>query len=183
MNAGKTARLIQLNFDFKRIGKRTMVIKPSQDTRDNKIKSRNGLEADCEMIHSTEELKRYNFNSVDILFIDESQFLTTDEVNYLRQLSMSLPITIYCFGLKSDFMGNLFEGSKRLIEICDKNEELSTLCLCGEEAVMNLKYDNTTGDVMKNGDVVECGGDDMYMPVCYRHWLVSNISEIDNYSK
>jgi thymidine kinase len=178
MNAGKTARLIQLNFDFRRIGKKTMVLKPSQDTRDNKIKSRNGLEVNCEMIHSTTELKAQDFDSVDILLIDEAQFLTTSEVDYLRKLSLDLPIAIYCFGLKSDFMGKLFDGSKRLIEVCDKIEELSTLCQCGAEAVMNLKYDNSTGKVLKKGEVVECGGDDMYMPVCYKHWTVDNISEI-----
>ncbi len=178
MNAGKTARLIQLNFDFQRIGKRTMVLKPSQDTRDSKIRSRNGLEVECTTIHSTDELKAQNFKSIDILLIDEAQFLGANEVDYLRQVSLDLPIAIYCFGLKSDFMGQLFDGSKRLLEICDKTEELSTLCQCGAEAVMNLKYDNSTGKVLKSGEVVEPGGDDMYMPVCYRHWTVNNISEI-----
>jgi thymidine kinase len=178
MNAGKTARLIQLNFDYSRIGKKVITLKPSHDTRSNTIKSRNGLEVACKTIHSTDELKRQNFDSVDILLIDEAQFLTADEVDYLRNLSLDLPIIIYCFGLKSDFMGNLFDGSKRLIEVCDKIEELSTLCLCGREAVMNLKYDNRTGKVLKKGEVVECGGDDMYMPVCYRHWTVDNIEAI-----
>jgi thymidine kinase len=178
MNAGKTARLIQLNFDFRRIGKKTMVLKPSQDTRDNKIKSRNGLEVDCGLIRSTAELKAQDFTSADILLIDEAQFLTADEVDYLRQLSIDQPVAIYCFGLKSDFMGNLFDGSKRLLEVCDKTEELSTLCQCGAEAVMNLKYDNATGKVFKTGEIVECGGDDMYIPVCYKHWTVDNISEI-----
>ncbi len=176
MSAGKTARLLQLNFDYKRVKKKTMLFKPALDTRETVIKSRMGIEEKCNIISGVEDLEQ--IKDVDTVFIDEAQFLSVEEVNKLRAISAKEDIEIYCFGLKSDFMGNLFEGSRRLFEVADSFEELTTMCLCGKRATMNLKYDNKSGEVIKKGNSIDCGYEDMYMSVCYDHWTVKNISEI-----
>lgn len=176
MNSGKTARLIERNFDYNRISKRTMIFKPSTDTRETSIKSRNGLETECNIIHSKKDFKL--IKDVDIVLIDEAQFLKSSEVEALRKISIKQNITIYCFGLKTDFMGKLFKGSKKLIELADEIEDLNTMCLCGEKATMNLKYDNKTGTIIKTGNSIDCGYEDMYMSVCYKHWSCKNINQI-----
>ena len=176
MNSGKTARLLQMNFDYKRIGKTTLLFKPSIDKRENTIKSRNGLEEDCLILNSKEDFKL--MKDVDIIFIDEAQFLKKKDIDRLRKISVKENIDIYCFGLKSDFKGNLFKGSKRLLEVSDYVDELNTMCLCGKKATMNLKYDNNTGTVIKDGCSIDCGYEDMYMSVCYKHWTVENINKI-----
>jgi len=177
MNSGKTARLLQMNFDYKRIGKKTLLFKPALDTRETKIKSRNGLEADCILINSKKDFKK--IKNIDIVFIDEAQFLSKKDIDKLREISLKKDIDIYCFGLKADFKGKLFKGSKRLLEIADYFDELSTMCPCGKKATQNLKYDNKTGNIIKDGDSVECGYEDMYMSVCYKHFKFKNIKDIN----
>jgi len=176
MNSGKTARLLQMNFDYKRIGKKTMLLKPALDTRESTIKSRNGLEEDCILIHSRKDLDL--ISDIDIAFIDEAQFLSKKDIDKLRKISLEKNIDIYCFGLKSDFRGKLFKGAKRLLEIADYSDELSTMCPCGHKATMNIKYDKHTGIIIKKGDSIECGYEDMYMSVCYKHFTFKNVKDI-----
>ena len=177
MNSGKTARLLQMNFDYTRIGRKTILLKPICDTREATIKSRNGLEETCSLISSIDDLSQ--IKNFDIAFIDEAQFLSVDEVDALREISFKNNVDIYCFGLKTDFKGSLFPGSQRLLEMSDHIDELKAMCLCGQKATMNLKYDSSTGTVLKDGVSIECGYEDKYMSVCYKHWNATNISEIN----
>ena len=176
MNSGKTARLLDMNFTYKRIGKKTLLFKSGLDDREKTIKSRNGLEEECLLLNDKEDFKK--IKDVDIVFIDEAQFLSKKEIDRLRKISLEKDIDIYCFGLKSDFKGDLFKGSKRLLEVADHIDELKTMCLCGFKATMNVKYDNKTGDIIKKGDSIECGYEDMYMSACYKHWNFKNINDI-----
>lgn len=140
-----------------------MLFKPALDERESTIKSKE----DFKLI-----------KDVDIAFIDEAQFLKKKDIDRLRKILIEKNIDIYCFGLKADFKGNLFKGSKRLLEVADYVDELHTMCMCGKKATMNLKYDNKTGNVIKDGEAIECGYEDMYMSVCYTHWTAKNIKDI-----
>jgi len=175
MNSGKTARLIEENFNYQRIGRKTMVFKPSLDTREeNIIKSRNGMSVECHILNTVEDLNKAK--EADIILIDEVQFLSADIIDSLREIALTKQV--FCFGLKTDFRGNLFEGSKRLIEVADSIKELSTLCLCGCKATMNIRYDSKSGNIVKSGNVVDCGYEDKYLSVCYKHFNFKNIKDI-----
>ena len=158
------------------IGKSTLLIKPELDTRELNIKSRNGLEETCSILNENTNIELL-CQKYDIILVDEAQFLSVKQVDMFREISINKNKIIYLFGLKTDFKGNLFEGSKRLIEVADKIEELSTLCLCGEKATMNLKYDNKTGNILKEGNTIDCGYKDMYMSVCFKHFTFKNIND------
>jgi thymidine kinase len=177
MNSGKTARLLEMDFNYRRIGKKTLLFKSGLDVREKNIKSRNGLEAECLLLNNKEDFKQ--IKDVDIVLIDEAQFLSKKDIDRLRKISLKMPIDIYCFGLKSDFLGNLFKGSKRLLEVSDHIDELKSMCLCGKKATMHIKYDNLSGKILKKGASIECGYEDRYMSVCYEHWTANNISEIN----
>ena len=178
MNSGKTAKLLQKDFDYNRIGKKTLLLKPSIDTRDKDIiRSRNGMEKKCILVDENTKLfdliVSSNNEKVDIVFIDECQFLTNEQVMELRKIANmedSKNILIYCFGLKTDYMGKLFEASKTLLEQADEINESNTFCHCGEKATMNLKYDAKTGKAIKNGKQIDCGSEEKYVPVCNKHW-------------
>lgn len=179
MNSGKTAKLLQMNYDYTRIGKEVFVMKPSIDTRDkNIIRSRNGLETKCHSFHHSENLydivltQNMDYN---VVLIDEAQFLKESQVEDLRKLVNEKNIIVICFGLKSDFMGKLFEGSKRLIELSDELHENNTFCHCGEKATMNMKYNSKTGEAIKHGKQIDCGAEDKYTSVCNKHWYEGNM--------
>ncbi len=181
MNSGKTARLLEMNFNNKKIGKKTLLFKSGLDDREKTIKSRIGLEEKCLLLNNKKDFKL--IKNVDLVLIDEAQFLSKKDIDKLRMISITKNIDIYCFGLKSDFKGNLFPGSKRLLEIADHVEELKTMCSCGSKATMNLKYDNKTGIIIRDGDTIDCGYEDKYMSVCYKHWNSKNVNEINFKSK
>jgi len=185
MNAGKTAKLLQLNFDHKRIGQKTLLLKPDIDIRDKGvIKSRNGFEEKCLSFDKEENLlELIEKSNVDIVFVDEAQFLTTKQVLELRYVVNVLEKNVICFGLKNDFMGKLFEGSKALIENADVLNENYTLCNCGTKATMIIKFNSENGKVIKSGEQVDCGAEDKYISVCSKHWYVDNIKEIKKYDK
>lgn len=176
MNSGKTARLLEMDFNYRRIGKKTLLFKSGLDDRERMIKSRNGLKADCLLLNDKNDFKQ--IRDVDLVLIDEAQFLSKKDIDRLRRISLTQDIDIYCFGLKSDFKGNLFKGSKRLLEVADHIDELKTMCLCGSKATMNIKYDHKSGEILRDGNSIDCGYEDMYMSVCYKHWTAKNIDEI-----
>ncbi|KAG0438875.1 Thymidine kinase [Dictyocoela muelleri] len=106
------------------------------------------------------------FRETIYLIIDESQFLSIDQINRLRSIANNPQIEIHCYGLKTDFKSQLFPGSKRLIEVSDKIEEIKTKCtFCDMNAIMNIKH--CGNKVMKEGESVELGFEEMYLPVCY----------------
>ena len=181
MNSGKTAKLLQMNYDYNRIGKKVFVMKPSIDTRDiNIIRSRNGLETRCHSFHHSENLRDVILSQnekYNVVLIDEAQFLKESQVEDLRQIVNEKNIIVICFGLKSDFMGKLFEGSKRLLELSDTINENNTFCHCGEKATMNMKYNSQTGEAIKHGVQIDCGAEDKYTSVCSKHWYEGNIGK------
>lgn len=171
MDCGKTAKLLttQYNYDFKNI--KNIIIKPSVDIRDIKVKSRIGIEKECLRIDETVNIYDVIFNyyiennDLKVIFVDEAQFLKETQVNQLTKIVDNMDINIYCYGLKSNFQSKLFEGSKRLFELADKVEELWTVCDCGNKATMVERLDNN-GQPIFIGKEVVCGGNDMYISKC-----------------
>jgi len=174
MNSGKTSKLLQKDFDYNRIGQKTLLLKPFLDTRDeNMIRSRNGMEKTCVTIYTDTKLTETILKSkANVVLIDEAQFLTRNEVLELRNIVNNNNLTVICFGLKTDFMGMLFDGSKALLEQSDELNENNTFCHCGAKATMNMKFDSESGKVIKSGNQIDCGKEDKYTSVCNKHWQV-----------
>ena len=162
MNAAKSALALIVNHNYKELGLATVVVVP--DSLPNPIvKSRIGIEAEAIKFS---ELKYYILNNkVDCVIVDEAQFLTKEQVEYLNYVSLS-GATVICYGLRTTFKGELFEGSKWLFALADEIEEIPTLCCCGRKARMNIRI--VDGKVDKSEDVVKLREDQKvsYVSLC-----------------
>ena len=178
MNAGKSAILLQSAYNYHERGMKTLLLKPEVDTRDplsNHIVSRIGIKAEAEIFTTDTNLEEfikqyYNKIKVDCILLDESQFLTSDQVWQLASISDDFGIPVMCYGLRTDFKGNLFPGSATMLAIADDVREIRTLCWCGKKATMTLRFD-TKGKAITDGEQVEVGGNEKYISLCRRHWL------------
>ena len=182
MSGGKTLKLLSTAYNLEENGVQIMVLKPSLDTRDGEgiIKTRAGLERKCIMIDKDVNLykaiKAYKnvlasqFEALRWVLIDESQFLTEEQVEQLSDVVDFLDINVMCFGLRTDFQSQLFPGSKRLFELADDLEEIKSSCTCGErKASINARFDEN-GEIITEGSQVEIGGNDKYQAICRRCW-------------
>ena len=106
---------------------------------------------------------------ISCVFIDEAQFLTSNQVWELSEVVEKLNIPVMCYGLRTDFQGNLFEGSARLLAIADEFKEIKTICHCGKKAIMVVRLDSD-GKVIKEGAQIEIGGNEKYVSLCRKHW-------------
>ncbi|BCN30678.1 thymidine kinase [Anaeromicropila herbilytica] len=172
MGSSKTANALMTKFNFEEHGKKVILMKPSIDDRDgiHTVKSRIGIDADAVLIHPDSSVKAILNDEKDIylIVVDEAQFLSKDQVNELRDL-VDNGISVMCYGLKTDFMGNLFEGSKRLLEVSDTIREIKSMCKCGRKAIINARY--ADGKIVYSGDSsIDIGGDDKYIALCYQCW-------------
>lgn len=165
MGAGKSATLINTHFMLCNANKKVAVLKPCIDTRNGKglIKSRNGQTLSCTSIKKDCNIENIIADEIDIVIVDEAQFLTEEQVNQLYRLSKG--IDVYCYGLLTDFKTELFEGSKRLIELADELEHIKSLCKCGNIANRNARIDSK-GKVIKDGQQILIGADETYQGCC-----------------
>lgn len=177
MNAGKTTTLLQSSFNYQERGMGTMLFTAAIDDRKGvgKISSRIGLEANAHLFGPLVDMrqtieKEMQKRAVDCVLIDEAQFLTKDHVFQLASVADELGIPVLCYGLRSDFQANLFEGSKWLLAIADILYELKTICTCGSKATMNLRID-ANGKAVKEGASIEIGGNDRYIALCRKHFM------------
>ena len=182
MSSGKTLKLISTAYNLEENGIQIMVLKPSLDTRDGEgvIKTRAGLERKCVMIDKDVDLykaiKTYRnvlaaqFEVLKWVLIDESQFLTEEQVDQLSDVVDLLGVNVMCFGLRTDFQTKLFEGSKRLFEIADDLEEIKSSCACGEKKTsINARFDEN-GEIITEGNQIMVGGNDKYKAICRFCW-------------
>ncbi|MDG2361462.1 MAG: thymidine kinase [Hellea sp.] len=184
MNAGKSAILLQSAYNYHERGMKTLLLKPEVDTRDplsNHIVSRIGIKAQAEVFSTNTNLeefikKYYNNTKVDCILLDESQFLTSDQVWQIASISDDFGIPVMCYGLRTDFKGNLFPGSATMLAIADDVREIRTLCWCGRKATMTMRFD-TKGNAITDGQQVEVGGNEKYISLCRRHWLEKKTSK------
>lgn len=176
MNAGKTTSLLQSSYNYQERGMRTMLFTAAIDDRYEigKIKSRIGLEADANIFSREDDLfkivsKEHRNDKVDCVLVDESQFLSRDQVFQLTEVTDRLSIPVLAFGLRTDFMGNLFEGSQALLAWADELRELKTICHCGKKATMVVRMDENNQPV-RQGSQIEIGGNDRYISMCRKHF-------------
>ena len=173
MGSSKTAQALITKFNYEERGMKTVLIKPSVDTRDGKniCKSRIGLSAEALTVNKSVNLfKLIKDMKVDVVIVDECQFLTEDQVDQLADVVMEMDIPVLCFGLRADFQTHLFPGSKRLFEIADSITEIKYICECGNKAVVNARLDEN-GRVVIEGSQVLIGGNDRYVAMCRKCWL------------
>ena len=139
-----------------------------------KIGSRIGLAADAFVFNDATDLTtlietEQGVQSIDCVLVDEAQFLTDQHVWQLADVADRLGIPVMCYGLRTDFQGNMFPGSARLLAIADNIREIRTICHCGRKATMVVRQDEQ-GRVIVDGDQVEIGGNDKYVSLCRTHW-------------
>lgn len=172
MGSAKTLRLLTTAYNFEEKGIPFLVYKPKLDTRDglNIIRSRAGLERDCVSVDGnfnflnevTEITKEYQ---AKFILIDEAQFLTAEQVDQLSLIVDNLNINVFCYGLRTDFKTNLFEGSRRLFEIANDLEEIPSMCECGKRTLVNARFDEF-GNIIFDGEQVQIGGNESYKSIC-----------------
>lgn len=181
MNAGKTTHLLQANYNYINDGFNTLLIKPKIDNRfgDDKIKSRLGFEANALPIDSNESLRKtilelHKKNKINFILADEVQFFSYEQIHDLGYLADVHDITVMAYGLRNNFQGHLFEGSRTLFEISNNLTEIKKICHCGQKATMVLRY-NSFGQVCREGAEVELGAEDKYVSVCRKDFFNGDI--------
>ena len=175
MNAGKSTNLLQANFNYGERGMATMLWTAALDNRsDRPIASRFGLGADASRFGPGTNLwdavmARHRKSPLACVLIDEAQFLTATQVWQCARLADEANIPVLCYGLRTDFRGDLFPGSAVLLGIADTLVELKAVCHCGRKATMNLRMDET-GEPIATGSQTQIGGNEQYVALCRRHF-------------
>lgn len=183
MGSSKTANALIVAYNYKERGKRVLLLKPIADDRSKNISSRIGLSEKC--LAAEGYLDCINDNSdfideskklpYDVIIIDEVQFLEPRYIDLLAFIVDTCDIPVICYGLKTDFTGHLFEGSKRLLELADNIEEIPTICWCGRKARFNARI--ADGKVIKTGNQIQIGGNESYVSLCRKHFNLSEIGD------
>lgn len=176
MNAGKSTVLLQSSYNYQERGMQTLLFTPAIDTRYAKgtIASRIGLTAPAIAFSPGDELfatveREHRSRPLSCVLVDEAQFLSQPQVRQLTDVADKLDLPVLCYGLRTDFQGNLFEGSAALLAWADDLTEIKTVCHCGRKATMVLRLD-AKGRAISQGAQVEIGGNDRYVSVCRRHF-------------
>lgn len=182
MGCGKTIDLLKTVYNYEERGQSVLVFTSSKDNRSGfgKIKTRVGLERDA--IPITDDMDIYNYvlkypKKVDCILVDEINLLKKKHIDSLSDIVDFLDIPVMCYGLRTDFLSNTFEGSKRLLEIADSIQEMKTICDCGKKAIINMRISD--GKVVTEGDQIFVGGNESYKAVCRRCYK----DYISNYKK
>ena len=176
MNAGKSTTLLQSSFNYEERGMKTLLLTAALDDRygAGKITSRIGLEAEAQLFAEATDLlaltnEMQKVRPVDCVMVDESQFLSKAQVFQLSEVADKLKIPVLCYGLRTDFQGNLFEGSLHLLAWADELRELKTICHCGRKATMVIRV-GEDGTPVIQGAQKEIGGNDRYIALCRLHF-------------
>ncbi|TKB50829.1 thymidine kinase [Ferrimonas aestuarii] len=176
MNAGKSTSLLQSAYNYRERGMEVLVMTAGLDDRYGigKVTSRIGLTSDALIYRKEDDLiemvcKEHEQKPVNCVLVDECQFLTKDQVRQLTYLVDKMDIPVLCYGLRTDFQGELFPGAQYLLAWADKLVELKTICHCGRKANMVVRLDGE-GNPVKNGDQVQIGGNDSYVSMCRLHY-------------
>lgn len=176
MNAGKSTVLLQASYNYQERGMRTLILTAKLDNRSGsgRIASRIGVAADADIFSASTDLfamieKAEQQQQLHCVLIDEAQFLSETQVWQLAKAVDLLNIPVMCYGLRTDFQGNLFPGSSALLSIADTLREIRTICWCGKKAIMVLRLDED-GKPIEHGEQVQIGGNESYTSLCRNHW-------------
>jgi thymidine kinase len=176
MTAGKSTALLQSSHNYRERGMRTLVYTAELDQRGGgKVHSRIGLSSDALQFRPGTDLFREiesedRRQPVSCVLLDEAQFLKREQVDDLAMVVDQLSIPVLCYGLRTDFRGELFEGSARLLALADEISELKTICHCGRKATMVVRV-GADGLAEREGNQVEIGGNERYVSLCRRHYF------------
>ena len=167
MGSSKTANAVMVQYNYRERGCKVLMLKPQLENRDGAtiVRSRCGLEAECRFV---EELSAIDLSGVDCVIVDEAHFLTRDQVARLVAIVDDLNIPVICYGLRTDFRGELFEGSRELLCWADTIEEIKTICWCGRKATFNARVHD--GHIVREGEQILLGGNSQYISLCRKHW-------------
>ena len=179
MNAGKSTTLLQADFNYRERGMRTMLFTAAIDDRyaQGTIASRIGLDEKATPFDPATDIAAivgtaHAHDAIACVLVDEAQFLTSAQVDQLAQLADVVGIPVLAYGLRTDFQGDLFPGSARLLALADSLVELKSVCECGRKATMNLRVD-AHGKAVVEGAQTEIGGNDRYVALCRKHFTAA----------
>ena len=169
MGSSKTANALMTNFNYKELGQNPLLVKPRIDTRfgEKVVKSRIGIEHECIMLDELTNMKEEEIKKYDCIIVDEVQFATREQIDYLSDIVDFMDVPVVCYGLRTDFRNELFPGSERLIAIADTIREVKTVCWCGRKATTVARY-NENG-IIREGEQVVLGANDSYVSLCRKH--------------
>ena len=172
MGSSKTANAIMVQYNYEERGQRVLMVKPALENRDGArtVMSRCGLKTECVFM---EEIMDMDLTPYSCVIVDEAQFLTREQVSFLVHIVDDLNIPVIAYGLRTDFQGNFFEGSRCLMAWADTIEEVKTICWCGKKATCNARIHN--GKVVKEGDQILLGGNSQYISLCRKHWAAGDV--------
>ena len=176
MNAGKSTSLLQSSHNYRERGMRTLVYTAQFDQRGGgRVHSRIGLSSDARHFAAGSDLYdeiagEHARQALHCVLVDEAQFLQPPQVELLAAIVDHRSIPVLCYGLRTDFRGELFPGSARLLALADELTELKTICHCGRKATMCARV-GADGKAEREGEQVEIGGNERYLSLCRRHWF------------
>ena len=170
MGSSKTANALMTRFNYEEVGQKALLCKPKIDTRfgNNKVHSRIGLEYESIFIEDLVKMPKEEIQKYDCVIVDEVQFATREQVDFLSDIVDVYEVPVVCYGLRADFRNELFPGSERLLAIADVITELKTVCWCGRKATCNARY-NENG-IVREGKQVVLGANDNYVALCRKHF-------------
>ena len=171
MGSSKTANALMTEYNYSERGQKALLGKTNIDIRNGiyKIKSRIGLEKDCVLLSDICAMGDDELKSYDAIIVDEIQFATPEQIDFLARIVDQLSVPVLCYGLRTDFQTRLFEGSRRLLELADEIKEVKTVCWCGKKATCNARY-NEQG-IVREGSQVLLGANDEYVALCRKHFM------------
>lgn len=167
MGSSKTANALMVKYNYEERGQKVLMAKPATDTRNgtHTVQSRCGLESECVLF---DEITEEMIGDIDCLIVDEAQFLTKEDVEFIVHIVDDLSTPVVCYGLRADFRGDLFPGSQWLLAWADTIEEVKTICWCGKKAIWNARFDEN--GIIKEGEQVVLGANEKYTSLCRKHW-------------
>ncbi len=175
MNAGKSTMLLQASYNYRERGMETMLFVAGHYRKEDAgyISSRIGLESGASLFRDGDDLyaqiaEHHGHTTIHCVFIDEAQFLEEEQVWQLARVADRLGIPVMCYGLRTDFQGKLFTGSRALLALADELREVRTICRCGRKATMVVRL-GADGKVAREGEQVAIGKD-VYVSLCRQHW-------------
>ncbi|MEM6887878.1 MAG: thymidine kinase [Pseudomonadota bacterium] len=176
MNAGKSTALLQAAHNYRERGMQPYLLTAQLDDRKGpgRIASRIGIGEAADTFSMDDDLvekieHRLKDGAVACAFVDEAQFLSSEQVWQLARVVDDLSVPVMCFGLRVDFRGELFPGSATLLALADEMREVRTICHCGRKATMVIRQ-GSDGRVLRDGAQVQIGGNETYVSLCRKHW-------------
>lgn len=170
MGSSKTANALMVAYNYGERGKKALLAKPLTDTREvGVMHSRIGLEQPCISVEELVQMDEAVLKTYDCIIVDEAQFCRKSDIEFFTHIVDDLEIPVICYGLRTDFQQNLFEGSQWLLAWADKIEEIKTVCWCGKGARCNARIDEE-GRIIRAGRQVMVGANESYISLCRRHF-------------